>query len=414
MANLGQKGGVYVARFRFQGKEYKKSLGTGDRAGAQAALAQVELTLHRLLVGLVKVPAGVDPGDYVVSGGTLEAPVAKAPVRAVPSVSATIDAYLANLGHLAPSNRSTVGTHLRNLAKKLGTKAKAPVDRVEQRDLEAFLQARLRERSHTTVAKERATAIGLFAWAVGQGYLERSPAASLTKVKSGGDAPVFRTAAEIGVTAARGGLTKAEEWALWDGLYLTPAEISGVLALVRERGQVGLVLRPARHPRLHRPCAAGEVLRLRWADVEFDQGGLVARSKKQSRQAVETKRRIDLHPELKAILTDWQAKRPRGQYVVCHAGSVEALLPAEANRRLWQPLRGTAWCLASRRNRFKIGFHTYRHSFASNLAAAGVDQRVIDEFMGHTTEAMRKRYRHLLPSSRRSAIESFSLSQGAI
>jgi integrase len=58
-----------------------------------------------------------------------------------------------------------------------------------------------------------------------------------------------------------------------------------------------------------------------------------------------------------------------------------------------------------------VGFHTYRHSFASNLAAAGVDQRIIDEFMGHTTEAMRKRYRHLFPKDRRSAMASFSLAK---
>lgn len=74
----------------------------------------------------------------------------------------------------------------------------------------------------------------------------------------------------------------------------------------------------------------------------------------------------------------------------------------------YRPLRGTKWCLSSRKDWFKIGFHSYRHSFASNLAALGIDQRVIDEFMGHQTEAMRKRYRHLFPKNRRSAIESFS------
>ena len=72
-------------------------------------------------------------------------------------------------------------------------------------------------------------------------------------------------------------------------------------------------------------------------------------------------------------------------------------------------MRGTEWCINSKKNWFKLGFHTYRHSFASNLAAAGVDQRVIDEFMGHTTEAMRKRYRHLFPSTRRAAIEKLVL-----
>ena len=38
MANLGKKGDVYVARFRFQGKEYKKSLKTTNLADAEAAM----------------------------------------------------------------------------------------------------------------------------------------------------------------------------------------------------------------------------------------------------------------------------------------------------------------------------------------------------------------------------------------
>lgn len=50
------------------------------------------------------------------------------------------------------------------------------------------------------------------------------------------------------------------------------------------------------------------------------------------------------------------------------------------------------------------GYHAFRHSFASNLAAAGVDQRVIDELMGYTTVEMQRRYRHLFPDQRRTAI----------
>ena len=51
------------------------------------------------------------------------------------------------------------------------------------------------------------------------------------------------------------------------------------------------------------------------------------------------------------------------------------------------------------------GYHVFRHSFASNLRAAGIDQRVIDEWMGHQTEEMRRRYRHLFPEQQRMAIE---------
>jgi integrase len=123
-------------------------------------------------------------------------------------------------------------------------------------------------------------------------------------------------------------------------------------------------------------------------------------------------RRIHMHPELKKELISWRERRPRGQYVVCDGRTLEPIAKDRANRCFWQPMNDTAWCLDKKRHWYKVGFHTYRHSFASNLAALGVDQRVIDEWMGHTTEAMRKRYRHLFPKNRRSAIESYSLAAG--
>ena len=49
MANLGQKKGVFHVRFRFQGKEYKKSLQMRDKDAAVAARRLVEVTIHRLL-----------------------------------------------------------------------------------------------------------------------------------------------------------------------------------------------------------------------------------------------------------------------------------------------------------------------------------------------------------------------------
>lgn len=36
----------------------------------------------------------------------------------------------------------------------------------------------------------------------------------------------------------------------------------------------------------------------------------------------------------------------------------------------------------------------------------GIDQRIIDSFVGHTTEEMRRRYTHLFPSSKKAAIEA--------
>jgi site-specific recombinase XerD len=52
------------------------------------------------------------------------------------------------------------------------------------------------------------------------------------------------------------------------------------------------------------------------------------------------------------------------------------------------------------------GWHVLRHSFISALASRGVDQRLIDDFVGHQTEEQRRRYRHIYPSTQRNAISS--------
>ena len=57
----------------------------------------------------------------------------------------------------------------------------------------------------------------------------------------------------------------------------------------------------------------------------------------------------------------------------------------------WEPLRG---------------WHVFRHSFNSNCASQGVDQRMIDAWVGHTTEDMRRRYRHLIPNIEQAALQS--------
>lgn len=37
---------------------------------------------------------------------------------------------------------------------------------------------------------------------------------------------------------------------------------------------------------------------------------------------------------------------------------------------------------------------------SSNLARTGVDDRIIDHFMGHQTEEVRRRYQHLFPEEK--------------
>ena len=99
----------------------------------------------------------------------------------------------------------------------------------------------------------------------------------------------------------------------------------------------------------------GEVLRLRWLDVNLDDNYIIARSRKQSRSKKETVRRIDLHPELKHELLAWRDRRPRGQFVICAADTLRPINNDRANRCFWQPMHHTEWCLDNARGRFKVG-----------------------------------------------------------
>jgi site-specific recombinase XerD len=383
MANLANKDGVYLARFRYRGREYKKSLKTRDAAAAKAGINIVELTIHRLLTGQLQIPADVDPAGFIVSGGTWTPPrKAAEPPPAAPSMLAAVASYLASRENKsADSYIESQRTHLRHLTRHLGARADKACTEISLQDLEQFIQARLKIRDTNTVARERNTLRQFFRWLETQKEIVSSPADELEPLKSEVDLPEFKTIREVEEMLQRGGLTDREQHEIWDSLYLKPEEISGLLQTVRQNAtrDVAYLLHaiPA-----YCGLRRGELLGLRWGDVNFDQRCITARSRKQSRSKKITLRRIDMNTELCRELLAWREQRPRGQFVICDRTTLEPLNPDRANRDFWQPMRGTEWCLDRKKNWYRVGYHTYRHSFASNLAAKGVDQRYIDRWMG--------------------------------
>jgi integrase len=74
------------------------------------------------------------------------------------------------------------------------------------------------------------------------------------------------------------------------------------------------------------------------------------------------------------------------------------LTPSECHHHVKRVLRQSdRWAIIR-------GLHVFLHSMISCLAAAGVDQRIIDDIVGHTTEEMRRRYRHLTPELKSQAV----------
>lgn len=74
MPSLYRRADVHWIRFRFQGREFKRSLKSPSTADAAVANAIVVQTLHRLRTGQLPIPPGVDVGDFILSGGTLLPP----------------------------------------------------------------------------------------------------------------------------------------------------------------------------------------------------------------------------------------------------------------------------------------------------------------------------------------------------
>jgi hypothetical protein len=135
-------------------------------------------------------------------------------------------------------------------------------------------------------------------------------------------------------------------------------------------------------------------------------------------------RRAPLTQVVIGALKEWLAIHPGGRVLFCHAGEVAhskkrsrttghqngkerrttmkgrmetvrkrreipgpaALTVGESYDHFKRTLAGSKWEMVR-------GLHTLRHSVASCLAAAGVDQRNIDDMLGHVSLEMQRRYR---------------------
>ncbi len=71
----------------------------------------------------------------------------------------------------------------------------------------------------------------------------------------------------------------------------------------------------------------------------------------------------------------------------------------EAHDHLKRTLAGSEWGVIR-------GYHVLRHSFISACASRAIDQRLIDQWVGHQTDEQRTRYRQLYPSVQTEVLKS--------
>jgi integrase len=435
MASLELRNQIFRVVFMHAGRKYGYSLDTGDRPTAEALRGGVEKTLMLIEQKALRLPDGADVVSFVRNGGRIEEEAKPTPPL---PLSQFTEQYLDTHGQGAMEENSlaTIRIHLGHFKETLGERFS--LRGLTLADLQEHVNRRMKKKyrgkplSPATLKKEVASFRAAWNWAMLTGLVSGPfPSKGLVFPKSD-EKPPFRTWQEIERTIATGGLSEHEQADLWECLYLRKEEIEHLLAFVKEQAAHGWIY-PLFCTAAHTGARRSELLRIEVTDVNFEADLILIREKKRSRKQ-RTTRHVSLTPFLKEVLKDWLTIHPGGKFLFCQAGVVArsrkrsrttghkgektratalkerlatvtkreprgclAITANEAHDHFRRTLQASKWGVLK-------GFHVLRHSFISCLAAAGVDQRIIDEFVGHQTDEQRKRYRHLLPDLKQKAI----------
>ena len=268
------------------------------------------------------------------------------------------------------SHRMTVESDLRNhIAPFFASKE---LDKIEPRDIERYISAKLKTLAPKTVRNHLNTMHSVFEIGQRMGWCERNP------VKLA-DRPVIKTTE-----------TRIK--------FLDQAELEKLLALPYPDDAFGSI-----EPTLYLTAAMtglrqGELIGLRWRDVDLDARKVRVvspyvrgefndpKSEGSGRSVPLAQRVVDALSELR----ERTAYSDDSELVFCHPESGRPLDRSKLIRRFKQ---------ATERAEVRpITFHELRHTFGTRMAASGVPLRTIQHWMGHADAKTTQVYAHYQPS----------------
>lgn len=406
MATLEKRGRSFRVVFCYGGKKFSRSLNTKNEKTAQGILARVESLLHQVSVGTHTIPTGVDLPSYLISGTTHT----EAPVQAVPlTLEQLFDLYFAGLPDncLEADTIKLMKIHERQLLKHFT--AGFAIQTLTLSHLQTYVNKRSKDKGHhgtvtaTTLKKAIITLRTVWNWGVLHRHLQgKFPNKGLKFPKSKEKRP-FMTYAEIERIAK--GTAKKDQAELWECLYLTLDEIADLLQHAQDNAR-----QPFLYPMFvfaaHTGARRSEMLRSKITDIDFVGNFVTIHERKKSHYSLTT-RRVPMSPLLRQVMQEWLASHPGGEFTFCQG----AVARSKTHRAMIQPVRRD-----EAHNHFKRslarskweklrGWHVFRHSFCSNCASHWIDQRLINEWVGHLSEDMVRRYRHLIPDQQQQAIK---------
>ena len=148
-----------------------------------------------------------------------------------------------------------------------------------------------------------------------------------------------------------------------------------------------------------------EALRTRWVDVDFEQqfvtiGGAAPEDTKSGKA-----RSVNFTPELRALLQDMIAARPPDSSFLFPS-------PQRGPKDIAaHSLRESFKLVRSKARMPRVGFHDFRHFFASQCVMAGIDFMTISAWLGHQDGGILvgKVYGHLADEHKRRAAANLSI-----
>ncbi len=146
----------------------------------------------------------------------------------------------------------------------------------------------------------------------------------------------------------------------------------------------------------------GELIHLRWEDVDFELGLIRIGAHRDEYGHDDTKTHKERHLPVDAELAEVISRQPRRQDCPYVFGN-ERGKPRENN--LNRELKKHA----TRAGIDDINLHTLRHTFASHLVMRGVDLASVKELLGHSTIQMTMRYAHLAQEHLRAAMAKMTV-----
>jgi integrase len=388
MASLQKKADAWYCQFSYAGRRHTFTVGDVTATEARRWKANAENLLLLVRHGRLEVPRGVAITDFILHDGKPPLDPAIA-VRKDTTLHELREGYLntVNNGAIEANTLTTAKIHLAHIEQSFGKKF--ILAGLTLGKLQEHITRRSKEVAAVTIKKELDTFRSVWHWGLRMKWIDQPfPSSGLVYPKTEEKLP-FMTWNEIERRVKAGG--NADE--LWGCLYLDTAQVAEFLGFLKGKPAPDWVY-PMVVMAAHTGARRSEMIRAKLEDIDLAAGVITIREKKRAK-GTRTTRRVPVTPLLSVVLKQL-LKRQNGKSYLFGAGD-QTLSVQAAHKAFWRALKGSKWSVIK-------GWHTFRHSFISACASKGIDQRILDGWVGHQTEEQRVRYRHLYPNIQEAAI----------